>query len=224
MPVEHRFPLFVSLLISASACLAQLPSRLSVGIVAGGVATSALAPEAANTSESKRYTLGPFAEWRLTAALRLHTGVTYQRIGQRGGGCTFTYCSTFGSRANAIQVPLLLRWRFARSAAIPFLTGGYSYRRITSGADQIDSWRSGPIVANEEVDYTVHHSTYRRPAENTHGAVTGAGLEVPAGRLKIAPEFRYIRWNRRYWESYGSHGFFTGSNLNQVDVLLGLRF
>jgi hypothetical protein len=43
-------------------------------------------------------------------------------------------------------------------------------------------------------------------------------------RLRIAPEVRYTRWNRRFWEFNGSRGFFTGGIRNQVDVLLGIMF
>ena len=217
-------PLCFGLLIIGSSCLAQLSSRLSIGVLGGGVATGSLGEQVYQISESNRYTLGPFAEWRLTESLRLHTGVTYQRIGERQGGCFLTYCSVSGSRAHAVQAPVLIRWRLVHSATVPFVTGGYSYRRVTSRTSQTDSWRSGPLVSNEVVDYTVRHSTYHWPGENTHGLVAGGGLELPAGRFKMAPEFRYTRWNRRYWEFHGSQGIFTGSNLNQVDVLFGVRF
>jgi hypothetical protein len=46
---------------------------------------------------------------------------------------------------------------------------------------------------------------------------------LSAYQLKVAPEFRYTRWNRRFWEEFGSRGFFTGSNLNQYEFLLGIR-
>ena len=134
MSLLRSVPLFLSLLIIASPCLAQLSSRLSIGIVGGGVATSSWNNFKPNPSESKRYTLGPFAEWRLTDSFRLHTGVTYQRVGQSDGGCFLTYCYFSGTRANTIQMPVLIRWRLVRSTAVPFLTGGYSHRRVTRTA------------------------------------------------------------------------------------------
>ena len=52
------------------------------------------------------------------------------------------------------------------------------------------------------------------------GVVAGGGIEFRAGRLKVSPEFRYTRWNSRYWESPGSRGFFTASNVNQAEGLM----
>ena len=80
------------------------------------------------------------------------------------------------------------------------------------------------MVLNEVVDYSIRRSSYATAAENHAGFVAAGGVELRASRLKIAPEFRYTRWNARYWEFYGSRGFFTGSNLNQMDVLLGVSF
>jgi len=44
------------------------------------------------------------------------------------------------------------------------------------------------------------------------------------GPLRIAPEVRYLRWNRPAVEVFGSHSFSVVSNQNQVDLLLGIRF
>ena len=45
-----------------------------------------------------------------------------------------------------------------------------------------------------------------------------------SGQARTAPESRYTLWNSRYWEYYGSRGYFTGSNLNQMDLLMGVSF
>ena len=188
------------------------------------MATGALDPFARNTPEAKRYTVGPFAEWRFSNAWSLYTGIEYKRTGDRYASCTFTYCLESSARANLWEAPLLLRWRIGQAEVAPFVSVGYAYRRIAQGRGNLTSWRSGPIVLGEEVDYTVYSSTQRVPGENTHGGVAGGGIEFQAKHLKVAPEFRYTRWNKRYWEQYGSRGYFTGSNLNQMEILLGLRF
>jgi hypothetical protein len=61
------------------------------------------------------------------------------------------------------------------------------------------------------------------PAETPIGFVGGGGLELRAGILKVAPEFRFIRWKEPFWESYGSRSF-TRSNRNEAAFLLGLSF
>jgi hypothetical protein len=130
----------------------------------------------------------------------------------------------YRSRGTAWSIPLLVRWRFAGEQNRPFLTGGYTYHRIPGAVREGESFRTGPIVSGEEVDYTVHRYTQQSPGENTHGVTAGGGIEFRIGRFRVAPEARYTRWNRRYWEEYGSRGFFTGSNRNQVDVLFGISF
>jgi hypothetical protein len=60
------------------------------------------------------------------------------------------------------------------------------------------------------------------PAETTHGLTAVAGIQLSAFKIKVAPEFRYNRWNRHFWEKGPPQGFFTGSSLNQFEILVGI--
>lgn len=164
---HHGF-LGVALLL-ALPCAAQMHERISVGVLGGGVATDSLDEFAQNSSESRRYTLGPLVEFHWRDRVGVASGFLYQRIGERGGTCVFTYCNLYRSRGHAWSVPLLLRWRFAGEATKPLVTGGYTYRRISRATREGESFRTGPVVSGEEVDYTIHRYTLQSPGENTHG-------------------------------------------------------
>jgi hypothetical protein len=44
------------------------------------------------------------------------------------------------------------------------------------------------------------------------------------GRVWVAPEVRYVHWNKPAVNEYGSHGFSIQSAQDQVDVMVGIRF
>ena len=60
--------------------------------------------------------------------------------------------------------------------------------------------------------------------DTTHGIVAAGGVERRAGRVWIAPEVRYVYWNKPPVEEYGSRGFSIASSQHQVDVLIGITW
>ena len=197
---------------------------LSFGIRGGGIATGALDPAAQNIAEAKRYTVGPAVEVRLPFRLALEVDALYERVGQRSQGCAFEACSFASVHGNALRFPALVKYRMLRGPVRPYVSGGVAYEWVRRSAGTELSWRTGPLVSNEVVDYTIHRFGVAQPAESHAGVVAGGGVEWRAGRLRLGPEFRYTRWSGRYWESSGPRGFFTGSNPNQADILFGITF
>jgi len=211
--------LFLTTLLPACAQL------LSFGIKGGGTATGGLDPAAQNAWEGKPYAIGATVECHLPRRLSVEVDALYRRAGDRSVSCAFTSCFYSQVRANIFEFPMLFKFRLLRRApAAPFVAGGLAYQWVRRATGSAQNWRTGPIVPNEVVDYAVRRFGISNPAENHVGGVAAAGVEFRAGRLRVAPEFRYTRWNARFWESYGSRGFFTGSNLNQVEGLLGVTF
>ena len=206
--------------------LAALPAcgqRLSFGVIGGGIATGGLDPSAQNIWDGEPYTVGAAAEIGLPMPrFSMEVDALYKHTGQRNSGCIFTYCSYSEVRANVIEFPVLLKYRMWKRAL--FVEAGLAYQWVRHGSGTALGWRTGPIVPNEVVDLTLHRFPFAMPAESHVGIVAGGGFEFRAGRLRLAPEFRYTRWNSRYWEDFGSRGFFTGSNLNQAEGVVGLRF
>ena len=210
-------------LLAAFPAYGQL---FSFGVIGGGIATGGLDPSAQDTWDGKRYTIGATAEGRLPLPrLSLEVDALYKHTGERNSGCAFTFCFYSEVRANIFEFPLLLKYQLLKhSPAMPFVGAGVAYQWVRHGSGTLLGWRNGTIVPGEVVDLTVDRSPLTMPAENHVGIVAGGGVEFRAGRIRLAPEFRYTRWNAAYWESTGPRGFFTGSNLNQAEGLIGVRF
>lgn len=167
--------------------------------------------------------VGPTLQVSLPVGFAVEASALYERLGDRSGDCEFTYCSSARRRANSWQAPIVLK-KYVRFGPIaPFAGIGYSIRRVGQATSQMESYRTGPIVSGEVVDYTVHRGTFKAPSQVSHGLVAAAGVEFRAGDWKIAPEFRYTRWAPRFWEESGSHGFFTASNPNHYEIHLSIR-
>jgi hypothetical protein len=205
--------------------LAALPAcgqHFSFGIIGGGIAAGGLDPLAQNSWDGKRYSVGATAE--VTVPLprfSVEVDALLQHTGARAAGCVFTYCSYVEVRANIFEFPALVKYRAWRSA---FVGAGPAYHWVRHGRGGALSWRNGQISPGEVVDMTLHRNRAAMAAETNAGVVAGGGVELRAGRLVISPQFRYTRWASRYWEFSGSRGFFTGSNLNQAEGLVGVRF
>lgn len=217
-----RSRLFLSSILALIASNCSFAQHLSVSVLGGARLTGALDPDAQNRDESRFYTVGPTIEISLPSKLSLEVDALYRRMGDSGGTCVFTFCAFTRTRANSWEFPIILKRRLAIRGAAPFAGLGYSPRRVGQRTEQTVSYRTGS-VAGESVDYTSSHTTSKSPAEVSHGLVAAGGIELSAQKFKVGPEIRYTRWKDRFWEYNGSHGFFTGSNLNQFEILLRIR-
>lgn len=201
--------ILVLLTISAS-CSAQ---RLAVGIKAGARLTDDV--EAAAAPESKRYVVGPMVELKLLKGLAVEFDALYNRFGYRtansdilGGG----YVERV--RGNTWEFPILAKYHFK----LPYLLLGYSPRRtaVQARGNGVSVSIIGPSSPYEySRDYGLR---------TTHGLVTGAGLNLPAGPLRLSPEVRYTRWNADPIGIQGSRGFSIRGVQNEVKLLLGITW
>lgn len=213
----------------AAILLAVLPAcgqHFSIGVIGGGMATGGLDPSAQNIWDGKRYTVGLTAEVDLPLPrLAVEIDALYKRAGQRAQDCVFTSCSYSEVRAHVFEVPFLLKYRLLKHTPLtPFAGAGVSYQHVRAASGTLLTWRTGPLVPAEVVDVAVHRLPLSMPAEDHAGIVAAGGIELRAGGIRVSPEFRYTRWKSAYWEWYGPRGFFTASNLNQVDGLVSIRF
>lgn len=90
------------------------------------------------------------------------------------------------------EFPAMLRYRFGAGNARPFVAAGGSFNKITG---------------------------LRTPTSSVTGVVFGAGVDLKAPLIRIAPELRYTR---RLSESLTLEGL--RSNQNQVVFLVGFLF
>jgi hypothetical protein len=112
--------------------------------------------------------------------------------------------------------PILIRHRLSSRRLRPFFEAGFSFHRLASLKQAVSCVTvSTACRAGDSSD----------PAEllrrGTQGLVLGAGLELKVPILKIAPEVRYTR--RRNSQLDGGNGLLK-SNLNQMELLLGISF
>lgn len=145
---------FLFLLI---ACFSAPAADISFGIRVGGRATGAFDSSYGYREESKRYLAGPSLAVNLPRRFAFEANALYSRAGLGTSGCVFTYCSASSTRGNLWTIPLLLRFHLAAGPVRPYVTAGYSLRVAPDAGTEAESWRSGPIVSGEQVDYAIAH-------------------------------------------------------------------
>lgn len=206
------------------SCVSALAAEVSVGLRAGGRATGAFASSYDYREESKRYLLGPSLMVAMPRRFAFEADALYSRTGLATGNCFFSSCSVSSTRGNVWTLPLLLRYHLSSGSVRPYVVAGYSIRVVPDAGVEAQSWRSGPMVPDEQVDYTVQRFHYSEPGRTSHGAAAGGGIVFSLGTVSLLPEVRYTRWNSSYWEQSGSRGSYRASQKNQVDVMMGVSF
>lgn len=188
----------------------------SVGVKGGVPLTGDLGSYYA-TSESRRYTVGPMVTAGLPLRFRLEFAALYRRVGFRASDGFLGGSYTERDRGNSWEFPIVVRrtlWRgvYAGIGYAPRVINGSSHANyvfLTSIAPEFK---------------TFSELTLPGSWDTTHGAVSVVGIEKRVGRLHIAPEVRYTRWNKQAVDVNGSRGFSIQSTQNQVDLLVGIRF
>lgn len=206
--------LILLFVLSAACCLGQ---RLAVGIKAGVRLSDDLeSPYAA--SESKRYTVGPTIELALPLGFAFEFDALYSRFGYRTYTGDILGSSYFNRiRANAWEFPMLVKYRLRFPLVHPFVAAGYAPRRISDGMQQyngvmVDFFGNRTLVSGSN---PTHYDV-------SHGLVAGGGVELGRSHFRIAPEFRYTRWNNDPLHVFGSQGYFVSANQNEFQILLGV--
>lgn len=198
---------------------AGLAQHFAVGVQVGVPLAEAfqkdnLIPRFTYTFNTKRYTLGPTAEVSLPIRLRFEADALYTRLDYDStvmGVDTFSRAAT---KADSWEFPLLVKKPFSVAGFSPYGDIGFALRHVDATSHIVN------IVFPSHV-----FETTTTPADLLHewtsGFVVGGGIEFRAGPLRLSPELRYTRWTRENFRA--ASGIFQ-SNLNEADVLLGLRW
>jgi hypothetical protein len=170
----------------------------SVGAKGGGLVSQ----PGIGFSQSARYVVGPSVEIGLPMNLAVEGNALYSRLGSLGFGNTVS----LPVNANAWEFPILGKYYLAGkgSQLRPFVSGGYSVRKIWFGIDS-----SNPLL---RVAQSVIGT---RISETDQGPIVGGGVAFKMGRFHIAPEFRYTKWNNQTLPLTSS---------NQAQMLVGITF
>ena len=198
-------------------CLGQ---AVSIGVKAGGRLTNDMSSIGSATSESKRYIVGPMVELGLPLGLSLEVDALYQRQGYLSGFSSFEGSSTDRVRANAWEVPILLKYKLPVPLLKPFVEAGVA-PRLMNGAS-VNSIYSNVDILTGVVTNGQSHGAANWP--NSVGTVLGAGVQFGFRSLRLAPEVRSTRWNSTPINASGPYGYEFHSAQNQVDVLLGVSW
>jgi hypothetical protein len=216
MKLMRLLALFV---LATSACFSQRP--LTFG-VKGGVPLTGfldatqfppLTSRQAATSTTNPYILGPTVELRLPSNLAIELDALFRHFRYQTSVCASTSCSLTTITSNVWEVPLLLKYNVRRKIVKPYIDGGMVWDRLQGlSANDIESSGFGPPTTLSVKPFELKDAT-------SIGLVLGAGVEIPAGLMRISPEIRYTRWTSQQFA-----GHLINSKANQADFLLGITF
>jgi hypothetical protein len=206
--------LFIAILFLSAACLAQ---SLTVGVKGALRATPGM--EGYPSSESKIYLAGPMVEVGLPYHFAFEADALYNRYGYSS-----TTSGLLGEvditrvRANSWQFPLLAKYSFAEHGIRPYALLGYAPQH-TGGGSTIDSGFNVNFLTGARAPYYFSfHPSYK----TDHALVVGGGVQLKAGRLRVTPEVRFLRWQHPLDSYEGSRGYYLLVPQNEVQILVGL--
>lgn len=218
----HAFASFISplpLIVFLTTGASSQP--LSFGLKAGVPLTSLLKadPTSAASATTNPYIAGAFIEFRLPRNLSLEFDALYRHLHYSDSlsipllGGEFEHVS-----AGAWEFPLLLKYRLGENAAHPFVSAGSAFDVLALK----NSFAEFSVVP-PSVGTTTGTNSSPLSLKNSvvAGFTGGAGVEIPAGRLRISPEVRYTYWLSPHFYTLGT---FLDGRRRQVEFLVGLRF
>jgi opacity protein-like surface antigen len=117
--------------------------------------------------------------------------------------------------SGAWEFPILAKYRFKGPIVHPFVSAGVAWDKLSGLSQTVTR-----IVA--DVSHTTTSSNpFELNKDTTRGFVLGAGLDVKALLIHIAPEIRFTRWGARHF--IDPNGLFN-SKQNQAEFLVGITF
>ncbi len=150
-------------------------------------------------TDSPRYTVGPTLDLNLPLGFAVEADLLYRRLRYDLNSGSFTGLTT----ANAWDLPLLLKYRFAPGPIRPYVSVGPTFRGLTNVDERIESFASAHPTLKDRF--------------NTGFTVSG-GVKLLG---HISPEVRYTRWG---WDNFRSLSGVFHSNPDQFDFLVGITF
>ena len=106
-----------------------------------------------------------------------------------------------------------MKYKFSAGHYRPFIDAGASLRHITSITEKTYLNGSGTPILNDNSMALLNR--------NSAGGVFGVGADFVWHRFHLSPEARYTRW---FNEAFRSTNGQLHTELNQVDLLVGLTF
>jgi len=169
-----------------------------------------------SSAATRRYTLGPSAEWRLQPRFGLEFDVLYKRIGyvrtENTSVSGITTHSAVEVNGHSWDFPILAKYRWDRRVA-PYVAGGFVLRYMGLGRA-----RGVQTLQTAQTTITTPIDTEENVPLFVPGAKAALGMEFGPARIRLLPEFRYSRWRST------SISLPLRLNSNQLEFLLGFLF
>jgi hypothetical protein len=215
--VQPRFQWFIVLALIIALGELSNAQGLSIGLKAGSVLNDDIVESSWGESQSKRFLIGPVAEYRFTQGFALEGSFLYRRFGyasEQYGLPTYRY---YWIRANSLEVPIVLK-RYFSGTAQPFLSGGGVLRSLVGsiGHGQTLSYPDYALVKWEEKPHFESNPNV--------GVTFGGGIQLRSGRVRFSPEIRYTRWITAPVNESGTKGYELKSTDDQLSFLINLTF
>jgi hypothetical protein len=204
--------IYLLLLISGIA----LAQPVSVGVKAGLPFTDFLNEVQGNTTtKTSRYLFGPEVELRLPLGLSVEFDALYRH---------FSYSSVTGTAADAFttigssgnwEFPLVAKYKFPSPLVHPYVEAGVAWDALSGLKNAVSS------IGCVSVGGCVPQGPAAPTTQTTMGVVLGGGVDIHVLKLfHIAPELRFTRWAKDYFNLSG----ILNSSKNQAEVLVGFTF
>ena len=220
----------MAVLCSSGFCQADRP--FSAGVMGGIPLTAAFDSSPGYfftwSPATKYYVVGPVVEIRLPRGFAIEVDALYHRLNYSSyflssspsAGILFFDSST---AANRWDFPLLLKYRFRKRGCRPFLEAG-------GAANHVGGVHQSVVFGSRDLEgfVSLGRASYDHAPElgrtTRFGIVSGAGIGFGAAMFRVSPQLRYTRWTKENIEAGDMGHKFFGSNLNQVEFLLGVTF
>ena len=156
-------------------------------------------------------------EFGLPLGLSVEVDALYQRQGYRSSFIGRSGSSTDRVRANAWEVPVLLKHNLPILLRKSYVEAGVA-PRLMSGASFTSNYSNLDLPTGTMINGQSHGAANW---SNSVGIVFGAGVRFGFRSLRLAPEVRYTRWNN---VATNENSGYARSSQNQVDLLLGVSW
>jgi len=165
------------------------------------------------TAVTRRYLVGPEVEVRLLHGLSIELDALYRHFSYTHvDGYASSTITTIGS-SGSWELPLVGKYRFPGRIVKPYVEGGVAWDFLSGVNNTSSSTPCSQVCENTNYPPTVE-------SHRTPGAVIGGGIDLHAGRIRIAPEIRFTHWTQKYFALDGD----LSSRQNQVEFLIGFTF
>jgi hypothetical protein len=170
-----------------------------------------------------QFVAGAGLEVPLSDRFRVDAGFLYRRLAYDAArdvtttGPPTRIVAQSSAAADRWEAPVLFRYRLLGGQTRPFLLTGGTLSMVGRLRGNTEGTEFPPVGPPQPI---VRPPIDGLPNRLAGGWTSGGGLELPAGRLRLAPEVRYTFWANRHTRTPSEFRF----RRHQFDFLLGFRF